>query len=166
MKSESLKTRLFRQAMNVYPMYFGTGGKVTFIQADWQRVEIRLGLNLRTRNYVGTIFGGSQFGAVDPFHVVMLLNRLGKGYVVWDKSASIRFRKPGKGVLAAQIEFSDEEILAIEREAGTTGKHEFVKSVEWKDSSGDVVSIIEKTIYVATKEYTRARAARRAASGN
>ena len=35
--------------------------------------------------------------AVDPIYMLMLLKILGPEYIVWDKSANIRFRKPGKG---------------------------------------------------------------------
>src|SRR2546422_8429965 len=56
----------------------------------------RLPLSWRTRNYVGTIFGGSMYGAVDPVYMVMLIKLLGPGYTVWDKAAAIRFRRPGR----------------------------------------------------------------------
>lgn len=49
----------------------------------------------RTRNYVGTIFGGSLYGALDPI-MIMLIKLLGPEYEVWDKAASIRFRRPGR----------------------------------------------------------------------
>jgi hypothetical protein len=42
-------------------------------------------LSWRTRNYVGTIFGGSMNSAVDPIYMVILIRRLGKDEVVWDK---------------------------------------------------------------------------------
>jgi hypothetical protein len=35
-------------------------------------------LSWRTRNYVGTIFGGSMNSAVDPIYMVILIRRLGK----------------------------------------------------------------------------------------
>ena len=56
-------------------------------------VRVKLPLNWRTRNYVGTIFGGSLYGAVDPVYMIMLMKVLGRDYVVWDKAASIRFRR-------------------------------------------------------------------------
>ncbi|MDJ1499709.1 DUF4442 domain-containing protein [Xanthocytophaga agilis] len=103
MKKESFKTWCFRLFMNWYPMYMGTGGKILRISGDWQEVKVRLRRSLWTYNYVGTIFGGSYFSASDPFYMLMLLHNLGKGFVVWDKSASIRFKKPGKTTLYADF---------------------------------------------------------------
>jgi len=39
----------------------------------------------------------------DPFHMLMPLANLGRDCIVWDKVASIRFRKPGKGTVSAQF---------------------------------------------------------------
>jgi hypothetical protein len=36
-----------------------------------------------------------MYSAVDPIYMVMLIRRLGKDYVVWDKAASIQFKKTG-----------------------------------------------------------------------
>jgi len=60
-------------------------------------------LRFYNRNYVGTHFGGSLYSMVDPFYMLMLMNILGPGYIVWDKAASIRFKKPGKGVMKASF---------------------------------------------------------------
>lgn len=157
MTDESLYTWCFRQIMNIYPIFFFTGGRVLHLASNWQRVVIQLKLGFRTRNYVGTIFGGSQFSALDPFHVVLLINRLGKDFIVWDKSASIVFKKPAKGRLKAEIEFSNDEVDEILKQVKLKGKYEFEKTVPWIDQNGDTVSILQKTLYVATKEYYQER---------
>ena len=107
---EGLKTRLFRYGFNIFPAYRGTGGRVTYISDDWMNVRIRLPLNWRTRNYVGTIYGGSISGSIDPIYRLMLMKILGPGYTVWDKAASIRFKKPGRETLYAEFVLDDEEI--------------------------------------------------------
>ncbi len=58
--SESLRTRLERLGFNFFPAYRRTGARITYIRADWREVRIKLPLSWRTRNYVGTIFGGSM----------------------------------------------------------------------------------------------------------
>ena len=115
---ESLRTRLTRAAFNFFPAYRGTGARITYIAADWREIRIRLPLTLRTRNYVGTIFGGSMYGAVDPIYMVMLIQTLGPGYVVWDKAASIRFRRPGRATLHARFTLDDAELDAIRAALG------------------------------------------------
>ena len=83
---ESLRTRGFRALLNVAPVYAGTGGRVTFIAGDWREIRVEIPLSLRTRNYVGTIYGGSMYGAVDPIYMLMLMHRLGPEFIVWDKA--------------------------------------------------------------------------------
>ncbi len=157
MDKESFKTRMFRRAMNLVPIYLGTGGKVVYIQHDWKKVTAQINLNIWTRNYVGTIFGGSQFAAADPFFMLMLFKNLSKDHVVWDKSATISFINPGRKVCTANFSFSDAEIAEIKQQTSLNGKYEFVKTVEWIDSDGLVISKIERTLYVATKTYFKNR---------
>ena len=161
-RTESWKTRFFRYFMNIYPMYAGTGGRVTFISSDWHEACVELRLRLRTRNYAGTIFGGAMFAAVDPFHMVLLLNILGKeNFVVWDKAGAIQFKKPGRGRIVCDVRYQTDEVAEIRARALADGKYVFVKAVSWLDSAGDVVAVVEKTVYVATKAYYRERRARR-----
>ena len=93
---ESWATRRARWAFNWFPAYRGTGARIEYIAADWLEVRVRLPLSWRTRNYVGSIFGGSLYGAVDPVYMLMLIHALGPEYIVWDKAAVIRFSRPGR----------------------------------------------------------------------
>ena len=95
---------------NLWPCFRGTGARVTHIADDWSELRVRLPLSRRTRNYVGTIFGGSMYAAVDPFQMLMLIQRLGPEYVVWDKAATIRFRQPGRSTLTATFRVADVEV--------------------------------------------------------
>src|SRR5215475_5393241 len=99
-----------RWMFNLFPAYRGTGGRVTYIAADFREVRVKLPLSWRTRNYVGTIFGGSLYGAVDPVYMIMLIRILGPGWTVWDKAATIHFRRPGRETLFARFVLGDEEI--------------------------------------------------------
>ncbi len=83
---ESLRTKLTRWGWNVFPAYWGIGARVTYIAADYREIRVELPFSWRTRNYVGTIFGGSIYAAVDPVYMIMLIKNLGQDYVVWDKA--------------------------------------------------------------------------------
>ena len=149
---ESLRTRLWRWGFNFFPAYRGTGGRVTYIAGDWREVRIKLPLNWRTRNYVGTIFGGSLYGAVDPFYMIMLIKLLGPEYIVWDKAATIRFRKPGRGRLTACFVISEEELTAIRAAAAAQPSVDRTYLVELADAVGVVHATIEKTIYIRRRD--------------
>jgi Domain of unknown function (DUF4442) len=154
MLPSSSNTRLFKIGMNLYPMFFGTGGKILHIQKDWKFLQIKLGRNIWSYNFVGTIFGGSMFAAADPFYMLMYLHILGKNdFVVWDKNATIKFIAPGKTTLYADFIITDDEIIMIREGINKSGFITFDKTTEWKDASGKVHAQITRTIYAASKEY-------------
>jgi len=148
---ESFRTKLFRYGFNLFPAYRGTGGRLTYIADDWMNVRIKLPLNWRTRNYVGTIYGGSIYGSVDPIYMLMLMKILGPGYTVWDKAAKIRFKKPGRGTLFAEFVLDSGEIEEIKRLAEAERSVDRVYKLELKNEEGVVHAEIEKTIYIAQK---------------
>jgi hypothetical protein len=59
-----------------------------------------------------------MYSAVDPIYMVMLIRLLGKDYVVWDKAASIQFKKPGRETLHARFVVTHEELSAIRAALG------------------------------------------------
>jgi acyl-coenzyme A thioesterase PaaI-like protein len=137
-----------RWGFNFFPAFRGTGARVTYIAGDFHEVHVELPLNWRTRNYVGTIFGGSLYGAVDPHYMIMLIKILGPGYTVWDKAATIRFRKPGRGKLFARFVISEEEVAEVRRLLETENSIDRVYNVDLTDSAGVVHASVEKTVYI------------------
>jgi hypothetical protein len=150
--SESWPTRLDRWKFNLFPAYRGTGARVSYIRHDWSEVRVTLPLSWRTRNYVGTIFGGSLYGAVDPIYMLMLLRRLGPEYVVWDKAATIRFRRPGRTRLTATFRLEPGLVAGIREELTRVPKLDRVFTVELVDRAGIVHAAIEKTIHVSRRD--------------
>jgi len=148
---ERLGPRAFRWMMNLWPCYRGTGGRVTFIAPDWKEARVKLPLNLRTRNYVGTIFGGSLYGAVDPLCMLMLIRLLGPGYIVWDKAASIRFLKPGRTTLFASFRIDDAELAEIRRLLEAEPKIDRTYTVNLVDAQGTAYAEVQKVIQVRKK---------------
>jgi acyl-coenzyme A thioesterase PaaI-like protein len=73
---ESLRSRFYRWGFNLFPAYCATGARITFISHDFREVRIKLPLSWQTRNYVGTIFGGSMCAAIDPVYMLMLIMNL------------------------------------------------------------------------------------------
>lgn len=145
---ESLKTFLYRHAFNHWPCYRGSGGRVRFIAADWSEVRVRLPLSWRTRNYVGTTFGGSMYAAVDPFLMIMLIHRLGPDYLVWDKAGRIRYRKPGRGELTATLGLPEGEEAAIRQALRESPSVDRTYRVELVDADGVVHAEVEKVVQV------------------
>jgi acyl-coenzyme A thioesterase PaaI-like protein len=145
---ESFTTFLYRLGFNLWPCYRGTGGRVSFIAADWSEVRIRLPLSWRTRNYVGTIYGGSIYGAIEPFYMIMLIHRLGPEFEVWDKAATIRFRKPGRSTLTARLALPDGEEAAIREALRGARSVDRTYRIELVDAAGVVHAEVDKVVYV------------------
>ena len=148
---ESLSTRLIRWGFNFFPAYRGTGARITYIASDWREVRIKVPLSWRTRNIVGTIFGGSMYAAIDPIYMTMLMKILGPGYVVWDKAAAIRFKRPGTSTLYAKFLLAEEEVAAIKAGARTSPSIERHYHVELVDANGTLHASVAKTIYIRKK---------------
>jgi acyl-coenzyme A thioesterase PaaI-like protein len=148
---ESFRSKRFRWGFNLFPAYRGTGGRVVYIADDWHEVRVKLPLNWRTRNYVGTIYGGSIYGAIDPIYMLMLMRILGPDYIVWDKAAKIRFRKPGKSTLFADFLLTPDEVVEIKDLAESNRSIDRIYSLELKDKEGVLHAQIEKTLYISKK---------------
>lgn len=140
-----------RWGFNLWPCYRGTGARVTFIASDWREVRIRVPLSWRTRNYVGTIFGGSLYAAVDPFYMLMLMKNLGPDVVVWDKAASIRFRRPGRGPLGATFRLDEAELGEIRRLLLEQPKVDRTYTVQLVDAEGVVHAEVDKVIHLSRR---------------
>jgi len=141
-----------RWGFNLWPCYRGTGGRVTFIASDWREVRVRLPLSWRTRNYVGTIFGGSLYAAVDPFYMIMLMENLGPEVVVWDKAASIRFRKPGRTPLSATFRLDEAELAEVRQLLLDQPKVDRTYLIQLLDAEGVVHAEVEKVIHLSRRK--------------
>ena len=153
--AESWRTRLARWRFNWFPAFRGTGARVTYVASDWREVRVRLPLDWRTRNLVGTIFGGSLYSAVDPFYMIMLMKALGPDYVVWDKAATIRFLRPGRETLYATFHVSEDQLTELRDEVDRLGKVEPEFTVELLNAAGVPHARCQKLLSVRRRSAPR-----------
>lgn len=87
----------------------------------------------------------------DPFFMLMLMEKLGPDYIVWDKAATINFKKPGKGKVFATFQLTDEQVNQIKTDVIEKNKvyPEFVVNVT--NELGEVICMVTKTLYVKKK---------------
>lgn len=142
---------LMRFLFNLWPPFRGAKIKVDYISPDYRIFKTSMKLGLLNRNNLGVHFGGSLFAMTDPFFLVILTKNLGYHYVVWDKAATIEFKKPGRGLVSAHCEMSQQEITDIRARVDQSGKYVFDRSVDVLNTKNEVVATITKTIYVKTK---------------
>jgi hypothetical protein len=136
------------KVMSLYPPFLGAGIRVVRISPDRRTFEVRMKLTFLNRNYVGTHFGGSLYAMCDPFFMLILIPALGPDYTVWDKAATIRFRRPGRGTVRGTFHIPQERIEEIRRAADAGEKVEPVFKAEVIGEDGQVVVEVEKVLHV------------------
>ena len=146
----SLKQRIMLRLVNIWPPFAATGIHVRW-GAEMKSVDVTMKLRPWNRNFVGTHYGGSLYSMCDPFYMLMLIKNLGPEYIVWDKAASIRFRKPGKGTVRAELRLTDAQLDDIREQLKTLPKYEPTFGVEVKDDAGEVVAEVQKTLHIRKK---------------
>ena len=153
--SPSWRARMVRLGFNLHPAFRGSGGRVVHVGRDLRHIRIALPLSWKTRNIVGSLYGGSLFAITDGAHPMMLMAALGEDYIVWDKAASIRYKKPGYTTLYADFTLTNEELAEIRRRLAEHPELEQTFLVELKDAQGVVHTVVERTVYIAEKNFYR-----------
>ncbi len=141
-----------RQLINIYGPYFGAGVKATYIDKDFRQARVSLPLRWYNKNYVGVHFGGSLYSMIDPFYMLLLMNNLGKDYIVWDQSAEIEFIKPGTGTVSATFIITDEMLKEIKDKTANGDKFLPTYPVVITDEEGEIVAKANKTLYIRQKQ--------------
>ena len=156
--------KLFKYFFNLSPMYRRSTGRVVFVAAGFWRVDVKIPLSYKNRNYAGTMFGGSMFSATDPIYMVQLIQIIGTDYIVWDKSSVVQFRRPATSDAFITFQFAREEIEDLKARVAELHEVEIKKLVEIKSKEGKVFCEVEKTLYIADKEHYKKKRERKATS--
>lgn len=135
-----------------YPPFLGAGIRVRNVSADLRSLDVHLLSLPWTHNIHGTQFGGSIYAMTDAFYAYMLQVNLGQAYIVWDKSAHIRFRRPGHGALKAEFRLKESDVAHAKQDADAHGKTDAVFVVHVRDAKGQVVAEIEKHVTVKLRK--------------
>jgi hypothetical protein len=84
--------------------------------------------------------------------MLMVMANLGEDYIVWDKAATIRYRRPGKGTVRAEFRLTDAQLDDIREKLKTLPKYEPVLPVLVKDEHGTVVAEVDKLLWIRRKD--------------
>lgn len=151
MKKFDIRKKFLEKLINFYGPFLGAGVKLQKMSKDYRHALVSMRLTFYNKNYVGVQFGGSLYAMVDPWYMLMLMKNLGHEYIVWDKSAVIHFRSPGKGRVSAEFRLHDEQIDEIKRSLETQNKLDYTFHVEIKDDAGKLIADVHKVIYIRKK---------------
>ena len=134
-----------------WPPYLFTGVSVKSVSNDFLKIRVQMKQKFYNTNYVGSHFGGSLYSMCDPWYMFMLLEHLGPEYIVWDKKATIEFKSPGRGLVYADFELTEEEIIRVKKMADKNPKVEPEYKLKVFNEKREVVAVVYKTLYVRKK---------------
>ena len=154
-----MKASRLRRVFNIWPPFLFAGIRVTDISDDYRHARVELRLHWYNRNYVKTHFGGSLFSMTDPFWMILMLQRLGPDYLVWDQAGEIQFLKPGRGTVVAEFRLDDAVVDEIRGAAAGGEKVLRWFEVDVRNAEGEVVARVRKQLYVRRKRDRPAGAA-------
>jgi acyl-coenzyme A thioesterase PaaI-like protein len=137
--------------INFWRPFRGAGIRVVHFTKDFREINVEMKLRWFNKNFVGTHFGGSLYAMTDPFYMIMIMQNLGDDYIVWDKSAKIDFKKPGRNKVTASFKLTEKEIVDIKFNADNNPKYLFDRVVNVHNEAGEVIAEVTKTIYVRRK---------------
>ena len=146
----NFRQRWMEKLINLYPPLVGAGIRSRTL--DERTVEVEMKLTAFNVNLVGVHFGGSLYAMCDPWFMLILMRLLGKDYIVWDKAASIQFKKPGRGRVKARFHIPPERVEEIRKDVDAQGKIEPVFFVDVVGEEGEVIASVEKLLYVRRKK--------------
>ncbi|MCT4613772.1 MAG: DUF4442 domain-containing protein [Marinifilaceae bacterium] len=154
------RNKVLKFGFNYSPVYRRTTGRIIEISEDILFIKVKLALSYKNRNYVGSLFGGTLFSAVDPFPMFQIMQALGNDYIVWDKSAEIKFKRPAYEDLYAEFILTHQEIQEIKQQLQAQKEIEIKKCTQLtnKDKTKIYCEVI-KTIYITTKSYYKEKQA-------
>jgi hypothetical protein len=149
--SPALRRRLTSWLYNFYPPHLGSGIRLEHVSED--RLTLRTALRARfwNRNFVGTHYGASLYAMCDAPFMLILIEALGTDYIVWDKAASIRFRKPGRGTVRAEFRIPASTVESLRETLRAKDKHDTTFYAQVVDEAGEVVAEVEKVLHVRRK---------------
>lgn len=145
--------------MSAWPPFLGAGIKVNKIAGDFTAVDVEMRLRFWNQNYVGVHYGGSLYSMTDPFYMLMLTECLGPDYVVWDKAATIRFKRPGRGRVKASFRLPEDALERIRTEVAREGRSVPSFTVTIVDEENKLVAEVEKVLSVRLRAAVRERVA-------
>ena len=85
--------------------------------------------------------------------MIQLIQILGDEYIVWDKMATIKYKRPANAKTNVLFQFSDKEIDDIKMQVSELNEINIVKHLNLISDKGEVFAELEKTIYIASKDY-------------
>jgi acyl-coenzyme A thioesterase PaaI-like protein len=138
--------------ISLWPPFWFTGIKFTYISPDFRHIRVRMALRFYNKNIIGIQYGGNLFSMTDPCFMMMLMRNMGGEYRIIDKSASIEFVKPGAGSVTANCYLQQEDIEDIITATKDGAKYFKNFSIDITDQENEVIARVKRSVYIRKKQ--------------
>lgn len=147
----AMTPRKLRRVLRWWPPFLFSGIRVLEVADDWSSARVELRRRWYSANYVGTHFGGSLFAMADPFWMILVMETLGRDYIVWDKAAEIEFVKAVREPVT--VEFQVDPAAIAELRAATADGARVLRwfETEIRTAAGETVARVRKQLHVRLK---------------
>ena len=125
------------------------GIKVRKYVSEEMRLEVAMNLRFWNWNHERAHFGGSLYSMTDPFYALLIRENVPEKVQVWVKSAQIRFRRPGRGIVHAVFELKPDQLEKIQSELSSHHKSEPEFHIDVLDSNGKPVAEVKQIVHVS-----------------
>lgn len=139
--------RPFIYLMSWWPPFWGTGIWITQVSKDLRHIKVIMKKHFWNSNYLGTHFGGSLYAMCDPFLMLMMQEALGTNYRVWDQSATIEYKKPGRGAVTVDFNISEDDIQKVSTKLESGGSCSYLFHLKVR-SPNQVIALVTKKLYI------------------
>lgn len=143
-----LSPRFLKFILNIYPPYLGAGIHISHISRDWSEIDVAMQVRWYNKNAVGTHFGGSIYSMTDPHLMLLLMQRLGKGYWIWDKAAEINFIKATDKRITAKITLDKAQVKEVIDKTASGEKYLPTFVIPVYDDQKNLIATVKKTLYI------------------
>lgn len=147
-----LSPRFLKFILNIYPPYLGAGIHISHISRDWSEIDVAMQVRWYNKNAVGTHFGGSIYSMTDPHLMLLLMQRLGKGYWIWDKAAEINFIKATDKRITAKITLDKAQVKEVIDKTASGKKYLPTFVIPVYDDQKNLIATVKKTLYIKKNE--------------
>ena len=138
--------------LELYPPFFLMRIKVLEITDNWERVRLKLPLNMVSKNMGGSMFGGYQAALSDPIAALACVKRY-PGSDVWTRHHELDFIKPGDSDLELRFEFPAQMDEKIHADLAKKGRSTPTFEYAFYRQDGQLCTRIRSTVAIRPEGY-------------
>lgn len=150
-----MSAKRLRRILRWWPPFLFGGIRLVSLSDDWRQARVQLKLRWYNKNYVGTQFGGLLFAMTDPFWMILVMECLGRDYLVWDKAGEIEFVSPGRSDVYADFQVQESDLAELRLAAAGGERVLRWFPVDVRAADGTLVARVRKQLYVRLKQGQR-----------